>query len=279
MPSDADRLWVCRTCGVETGRAARPPTRCAICDDERQYVPSTGQAWVALDDLDDGVRRLSVEPVEPGLWGLSVEPEVGIGQRALLVQTAGGNLLWDVPGFISSDAVAQVRELGGIAAIVASHPHMYGVQLEWSAAFDDAPVWVSRADAKWLARRGSSVRAWSTAFEVLPGVTVSQPGGHFAGSAVAHWSGTADGKGALLTGDTIAPCAAAGWVTFMRSYPNRIPLSAPVVRRIADAVHGYRFDRLYGNFAGTVTQDAAAVVQRSAQRYAAWASGANDHLT
>ena len=133
-------LWACRTCGVEHGRSGEPPRTCRICADERQYLPPGGQAWVRADQLDDGVRRLVVEPFEDGLWGLSAEPKVGIGQTALLVRSEGGNLLWDVPGYLDADAVEQVRGLGGIKAIVASHPHMYGLQLEWSAAFDDAPV-------------------------------------------------------------------------------------------------------------------------------------------
>ncbi|MDN5727495.1 MAG: hypothetical protein L0G99_16445 [Propionibacteriales bacterium] len=66
----------------------------------------------------------------------------------------------------------------------------------------------------------------------------------------------------------------------MRSYPNNIPLSAAVVRRIADHVGRYEFARLYGNFAGPpVPADGRAVVQRSAERYAEWVSGVHDDLT
>lgn len=45
------------------------------------------------------------------------------------------------------DAVARVRELGGVAYVAASHPHMFGVQVEWSRAFGGVPVLVSAADA------------------------------------------------------------------------------------------------------------------------------------
>src|SRR3712207_7034738 len=47
-------------------------------------------------------------------------------------RTPSGNLLWDPIGFLDDDVVARVRELGGAAAIVASHPHMFGVQVERS---------------------------------------------------------------------------------------------------------------------------------------------------
>jgi glyoxylase-like metal-dependent hydrolase (beta-lactamase superfamily II) len=274
-----DRVWLCRSCGVEYGRSASPPERCAICTDEREVWPSNGQAWTTLDELDDGNRRVVVDAVEPRLWGLSVEPTVGLGQRALLVQTDAGNLLWDVPGFINAAAVSEIRDLGGVAAIVASHPHMYGAQLEWSAAFGDAPVWTAAKDADWLGRREPAIRTWDAPFDVLPGIHLLQPGGHFPGSTVAWWTDTADGGNALLSGDTVMACPDQGWVTFMRSFPNAIPLSAAVVRRVADSVRDLHFDRLYDNFAGTVSRDASAAVQRSAERYIAWVSGANDHLT
>ena len=52
-----------------------------------------------------------------------------------------------------------------------------------------------------------------------------------------------------------------------------------VVRRIAEHVSRYEFDRLYGNFGGSVLADASGAVRRSADRYAAWVSGVYDDLT
>jgi hypothetical protein len=60
----------------------------------------------------------------------------------------------------------------------------------------------------------------------------------------------------------------------MYSYPNLIPLPAATVRRIADAVAPYAFDRLYGAWWGRVVQeDAKAAVARSAARYIAALGG------
>ena len=141
---------------------------------------------------------------------------------------------------------------------------------------------VSEADAGWVARPDAVIETWapgtSGAREVLPGVTLSQPGGHFPGSAVAHWVG-ADGKGVLLSGDTIMANPDRMSVSFMRSYPNRLPLSAAVAVRVAESVAGRDFDRLYNNFEGVIPTDARAVVLRSAERHAAWVRGDFDHLT
>jgi hypothetical protein len=231
-----------------------------------------------LQELRAAGHRGTVRDVEPGLYGITIEPSVGIGQRALLVQTPAGNLLWDPNGYLDEELVTTVRQLGGVAAVAASHPHMFGVQVEWSHRFGGVPVYVQAADREWIQRDDPVVATWDEKTEVLPGVMLHRIGGHFPGSAVAHFVG-ADGRGVLLSGDTVACTPDEHWVSFMRSYPNKIPLSAAVVAKVADRVLQLDFDRLYDNFAGQVIGDAADWVRRSADRYIAWVRGDFDHLT
>jgi hypothetical protein len=269
-------MWMCRTCGVEHQTNAAVG---AICADERQYVPAGGQQWDTLPGLAAAGRRAHIAELEPGLFGITVNPKVGIGQQALLVRTPAGNLLWDPTGYLDDHAVQRVRALGGVAAIVASHPHMFGVQVEWSRRLGGAPVYVAEPDMGWVARPDAAIRPWSGTFEVLPGITLSQVGGHFPGSAVAHWAAGARGQGVLLAGDTLQTNPDRMSVTFMRSYPNRIPLSAAVVERIARATDAFAFDRVYDNLGGTIAASARGVVRASAERYIAWVRGDFDHLT
>jgi glyoxylase-like metal-dependent hydrolase (beta-lactamase superfamily II) len=271
-------LWSCRTCAVEYPESDQPPGRCPICSDERQYVLPAGQRWTTLAELHAEGHRGRLVDVEPGITGVVVEPRVGIGQRALIVQTADGNLLWDPVGYLDDDLVQQVRALGGVAAVAASHPHMYGAQVEWSRRFGDVPVWVAAADREWVQREDPVIRAFDDGAEVLPGVRLVRIGGHFPGSAVAHLTG-ADGRGVLLTGDTVASTPDEHWVAFLRSYPNHVPLSAAVVQTVAARVLALEFDRLYDNFGGRVAADAPAWVARSAERYVGWVRGDFDHLT
>ena len=271
-------VTVCGTCAVEQPEDATPPAICPICGDERQYVRPSGQRWLTLEQLAAAGHTGHVAEVEPGLQGITVTPSVGIGQRALLVQTPAGNLLWDATGYVDDELAAAVAGVGGVAAVAASHPHMSGVQVEWSRRFGDVPVYVQAADREWLQRDDPVVQLWDEKAEVLPGVVLHRIGGHFPGSAVAHFTG-ADGRGVLLTGDTVAGTPDEHWVSFMRSFPNKVPLSAAVVARVADRVLGLDFDRLYDNFAGQVLEDAAGWVRRSADRYIAWVRGDFDHLT
>ena len=89
----------------------------------------------------------------------------------------------------------------------------------------------------------------------------------------------ADGKGVLLAGDAIFPNPNGTSVSFMRSYPNLLPLSAAVVERVANTALALRFDRLYNNFGRVAPEDARAIVRASADRYIAWVRGDHDELT
>lgn len=266
--------YVCRTCGVQHALGNGPPARCAICEDERQYVPSQGQQWATLADLRAEGRRIEIRDLEPGLSGVGAEPPVGIGQRALLVQTPAGNLLWDCLGFIDDQGVSAVAQRGGLQGIAFSHPHFYGACVEWSQAFDSAPIYIPTADRAWVMRPDPAVRYWEGKLSPLPGLTLIQCGGHFEGSAVLHWADGANRRGALLTGDTITVVADRRFVSFMRSYPNQIPLSPSVVQQIVSAVEPYAFDRVYGGWWDRVVDSGGkAAIQRSADRYIQWIEG------
>jgi hypothetical protein len=271
-------ITICRTCAVEQADTDNEPKLCAICSDERQYVRPTGQQWTTLEKMATEGHVGTLTGLEPGLHGINIEPSVGIGQQALLVQTGAGNLLWDPTGYVDDQLVDAVRNLGGLAAIASSHPHMFGVQVEWSHRFGGVPVYVSEADSEWVQRQDPVVTLWEESTEVLPGVRLHRIGGHFPGSAVAHFVGP-DGRGVLLTGDTVASTPDEHWVSFMRSFPNKIPLSAAVVAKVVERVLELDFDRIYDNFGGRVRADAAAWVRRSADRYIAWVRGDFDHLT
>ena len=266
---------ICRTCAVEH---ATPVDICAICADERQWVPATGQAWTTLEELRDAGTTVEIVELEPGLHGVSASPGVGIGQHSKLVVTPAGSLLWDPIGYLEDAAVDRIASFGPVGAIAASHPHMFGVSVEWSRRLGGAPVYVNDGNLAFVARPDEVIRSWSGNIEPLPGVTLAQIGGHFPGSAVVHFT-AADGKGVLLSSDTVYVNSDRDSVSFMRSFPNHIPLSPAVVARLVVAIDVFEYDRLYGNFANAIGSDGRAVVHRSAERHAAWVRGDHDELT
>lgn len=266
--------YICVTCGTQFPASERPPANCPICEEERQYVGWRGQQWTTLDELRHDYHNV-IKPEEPGLTGIGTHPSFAIGQRALLVQAPGGNVLWDCLSLIDDPTVAAVRALGGVSAIAISHPHYYSAMVEWSRAFD-APVYLHAADRQWVMRPDPALVFWEGETRPLgAGLTLIRCGGHFDGGTVLHWAAGAEGRGALLAGDILQVVQDRRWVSFMYSYPNLIPLPAAVVRRVAAAVAPYAFDRLYGAWwERVVARDAKAAVARSAARYIAALGGA-----
>ena len=123
--------FICTACGSQYAPTDAPPPRCEICVEERQYVPVGGQSWSTLEKLADG-RFNAYRQHEPGMIGIGTQPQFAIGQRAILIQTPHGNVLWDCISFLDTATVTLVNALGGIKAIAISHPHYYTTMSEWS---------------------------------------------------------------------------------------------------------------------------------------------------
>jgi hypothetical protein len=260
-------IQICSTCGTSYPDTSAPPSHCLICDDERQFVPAGGQAWTTPQRLAGGHvnawRRL-----ETDLFEIHTNPGFGIGQRALLLRTPEGNILWDCIALLDDATAALIRALGGLRAIAISHPHYYTCMQDWARSFD-CPVHLHAADAGWIMRPDPAIRHWDgETLEIAKGVTLLRLGGHFPGGSVLHWADGAGGRGALLSGDIVQVAADLSRVSFLWSYPNMMPLSAATVRRIADTLAPWQIERIYGAFPGRqVTAGGARAVARSAARY------------
>ena len=256
--------WICETCGAQHAETDDPPDGCAICLDERQYVPEGGQQWTTLEEL-RASRRADVRD-DHGLLGIGCDPEFAIGQRALLVE----NVLWDCTPLLDGMAEA-VEARGSLRAIAIDHPHFQSTAVEWSRAFGGVPVYVHADDRKWIMRPDPCFEFWQgEELDLGGGLTLLRLGGHFTGGQVLHWAAGS----ALLSGDTVAVVADRRWVSFMYSYPNIIPVSAATVRRIVEKLEPYEFDKIYGGLWGRIVErDGQGAVRRSAERYIAALEG------
>jgi glyoxylase-like metal-dependent hydrolase (beta-lactamase superfamily II) len=265
--------YICETCGTQFAASDQTPASCPICEDERQYIGWEGQKWTTLDALLLNHHNV-LKTIEPNLTGIGTHPSFAIGQRALLVQTAQGNVLWDCISLIDEPTIAAVNALGGISAIAVSHPHFYSSMVEWSRAFD-TPIYLHEDDRQWVMRPDPAIEFWHGEKKPLgQGLTLIHCGGHFDGGAVLHWEAGAGGKGALLSGDILQVVSDRRYVSFMYSYPNLIPLPARTVQHVVQAVEPYAFERIYGAWWDRVVRsNAKAAVARSARRYIAALEG------
>jgi glyoxylase-like metal-dependent hydrolase (beta-lactamase superfamily II) len=266
--------FICTACGTQYAPTDTPPERCLICTEERQYVPPGGQGWTVLEAL--AARSFNAwREHEPGLFGIGTQPAFAIGQRALLIRTPHGNVLWDCISMLDAATVTQIKALGGLSAIAISHPHFDTTMAEWSRAFGDVPIHLHAADRAWVMRPTPTIRFWDgDTLTLSPEVTLIRCGGHFPGAACLHWAAGAAGKGVLLTADTATVTVDRKFLTFMRSYPNLIPLSANQVRGIGDALEPFAYDRIYGHYFDRIIPVGAKEAMRaSVERYAAAVGG------
>ena len=260
-------VFLCAACGTSFPDSAAPPANCPICDDERQYVPAAGQAWTTRDAL-AATYRNAWQLLEPDLFSIQPVPALAINQRAFLLRTPAGNILWDCVPLLDPATEALVHSMGGLIGIAISHPHYYNVMQDWASAFN-APIHLHAADRAHVMRPDPAIHFWEgKTHELTPGVTLINAGGHFDGGTVLHWAGTADQAGALLVGDIVQVTPGARRASFMWSYPNMMPLSAAKIRHVADSLAPWRYGRIYGAFAGqNIPADGPAIIARSAARY------------
>jgi hypothetical protein len=208
---------ICTACGTQYPESPRPPEQCIICEEERQYVPPRGQTWTTLDALSKSHMNAFHE-YDTGIIGIGSQPAFAIGQRALLVRTERGNVLWDCIATLDVATISMIKGLGGLKAIAISHPHFYTTMVEWARAFD-CPIHLNSVD--------------------------------------------------ILTVATDRK-----WLSFMRSYPNFIPLSAREVGHIGEALAPFQFDLIYGHyFDRVIAKNAKQVLEKSVVRYVAAING------
>ncbi|MGU3522588.1 MBL fold metallo-hydrolase [Enterobacteriaceae bacterium C23F] len=257
-------ITLCKACGTSYEVAAGHPESCPICDDERQYVPVSGQAWIEPSVLQAGHSN-KWQQLAPGLLSIETVPDFAIGQRAIVVQSAEGNILWDCISNLDDATKAIITALGGLKAIAISHPHYYSTMQDWAAAFD-APIYLHADDKKWIQRDSPHIHLWEgETLDLNSHVQLLRLGGHFAGGSVLLHKAE---KGVLLSGDIIQVAPGAGSVSFMWSYPNMLPLSAQTVADIAQRLKDVHYDALYGAFEGkNIPENAADIVQQSAHKY------------
>lgn len=230
--------------------------------------------WTTLAEMAGHYRNVFT-PLGDGVTGICTTPAFGIGPEVFLLQTAAGNVLWDCLACLDASTIEQIHALGGLSAIVISHPHMFGSVVEWSHRLGNISVFIHEDNRRWMARPDPVIHWWQgEKMEINSALTVIRCGGHFPGSSILYWRDGAGGKGALFTGDGILPVEDRRWVSFMYSYPNLIPISKRAVEKIVSSVAPLEFDRLYGGpMYGScgarpiIASGAREVVLRSAERY------------
>lgn len=258
---------ICETCGTQFAARAEPPRACPVCEDDRQYVGWDGQRWTTHDLL---ARRFRLRiGDDDGLLAFAVDGAFAIPQRALLLPTEAGNILWESLSLVTDEAIDALRARGGVDRIVVSHPHFYSSMVQWSEALGGVPILLHADDRAWVQRPARCIEHWQgDRLKLGPGVTLVRSGGHFAGSTVLHWASGPRGAGALFAGDSPQVASNRRSVSFLYSAPNAVPLAPREVAAMGERLAGLDYDDAYGfSWGRNIIGGARAAVQASIERH------------
>jgi len=184
--------------------------------DDRQYVGWNGQTWTTHDALEKKY-KLRIED-DCGLLGISLPNEFAIPQRALLLPTDAGNIMWGCVSIVTDKAVAEVKARGGVRKIIISHPHFYASMVEWSNALGGVAILLNAADKEWVQRQAPQIEFWSgDEHKLSDQITPIRVGGNFSGSTALHWKDGPRSGGALFPGDALQVVYDRRHVSFMYS--------------------------------------------------------------
>jgi glyoxylase-like metal-dependent hydrolase (beta-lactamase superfamily II) len=260
------KLIICETCGTQYREEVQFTGVCPICNDDRQYIGDNGQRWTDTDELKKG-HKVKISQVNERLYTLKMETAFALGQRAFLVLSPNGNVLWDCIPLLDDATIDFINSKGGLKAIVFSHPHYYSTMNEWAAAFN-CPIYIHQGDREFIFYSTDAVKLWEGDLQPLwDDLSIIHIGGHFPGSCLLR-AGTLSSKGAILVGDSFYLSKSKRHIAVMYSYPNQILLTKKEFAEVRRKSAGLTFDTLYCAFDGqNLEGNAYEVFSTSIQRY------------
>lgn len=234
---------ICSTCGTSYSLTSAPET-CITCLDERQWVPPAGQHWIKPEELHHK-HSVKLNRLQDRLYEIEINPMFAIGQRALLILSEKGNVLWDCIPLLDELTIEFIKSKGGLKAIAFSHPHFYSNMNEWAEIFD-CPIYIHKNDEEHIMAKGRHIQLWEgDVIDLWDEIKIICIGGHFAGSSILHVPFLSK-EGTIICGDTLFLSPSKKHFSIVYSSPNRIPLSLAEMNRIKSRLDVIPFDSFYG---------------------------------
>jgi glyoxylase-like metal-dependent hydrolase (beta-lactamase superfamily II) len=224
--------FACTNCGFWQRHFAPPD--CPVCSDVRNDLPEDGWRFIpeaVVAATHDGAAR----EVAPGLWSFTTTPALGLAGTGWLIVRDGGNIAFEAAPYYSDAMLGQIEALGGIAFLAASHAHGYGALFQLQRRFDPAVVAIQKEDLR-MTKAFRVTTPYDERFELAPGYTLHQVGGHYDGQACLH-----DEPGArLFCGDMFKidqdDAGRSTAISSHKAYHKDIPLTHAELRRYRDVI-------------------------------------------
>lgn len=234
--------FACANCGFWQYHFAPPD--CPVCTDVRNDLPADGWCFLPEEEVStthDGDAR----EVAPGLWAFTTTPALGLSGTGWLIVREGGNIGFEAAPYYSGAMLDQMRALGGISVLAASHVHGYGALFQLQREF--APALAIHTGDLQLTKAFRVTWPFDEAAEIRPGYTLIPVGGHYAGQVALH-----DVLGSrLFCGDMFKVDQEAGQSVALSSHKafhKDIPMTHTELQRYRNAIAPLEFGAMLTPF-------------------------------
>ncbi len=232
-------MYACGNCGHWQRYFAAPPD-CPVCVDTRNDLPEDGwDFWTetqVASRLTGSWRRLDRD-----LVGFATAPPFGLNGTGWLLLHEAGNVAFEAAPYYTPDMLAEIRRLGGIRFLAASHVHGYGALWQLQQVFEPDALAIQREDLR-LTKAFRVTWPYDERLELPTGQTLHHVGGHYEGQSVLH----DPARQTLFCGDAFKiDQDEAGRnlaVSSHKAFHKNIPLTRGELSRYRDVIGGLAFD-------------------------------------
>ena len=254
------RPYACGNCGHWQMYFAAPPD-CPVCVDTRNDLPEDGWSFLGEAEvaarLEGSWRRVGREMV-----AFSTAPRFGLNGTGWLLLHEAGNVAFEAAPYYTAPMLGEIRRLGGIAVLAASHVHGYGALWQLQREFSPQIVAIQRDDLR-LTKAFRVTWPYDDQLALPSGQVLHHVAGHYEGQAVMHdaqrrtlFCGDAFKVDQNEQGENVA-------VSSHKAFHKDIPLTRGELSRYRDVIGRLDFDTICTPFEyapGITTAMAVAVL-------------------
>ena len=255
------RPYACANCG-HWQRYFAPPPDCPVCTDTRNDLPEDGWRFLTVEEVRDHVREGSWRRLDRDLVAFSISPPFGLnGTGWLLLDPEHGNTAFEAAPFYTDAMLEEIRRLGGIRFLAASHVHGYGALWQLQDVFQPEVLAIQKDDLR-MTKAMRVTWPYDEALELRPGQRLLHVGGHYEGQALLHDAH----RRILFCGDAFkvdqSPEGKNLAISTHKAFHKSIPLSPGEARRYREVIAPLDFDTVCTPFehAPGITRDIALAV-------------------
>jgi hypothetical protein len=250
--------WACTHCGFWQKHFA--PTGCLVCEDTRNDLPADGwEFWPeerVAAHLTGHWRALDRDMV-----AFTTTPGFGLNGTGWLLLHPDGNVAFEAAPYYTPPMLDEIRRLGGIRFLAASHCHGYGALWQLQDVFQPEVLAIQKDDLR-MTKAMRVTWPYDEALELRTGQRLLHVGGHYEGQALLHDAH----RRILFCGDAFkvdqSPEGENLAISTHKAFHKSIPLSPGEVRRYREVIAPLDFDTVCTPFehAPGITRDIALAV-------------------